>query len=51
MKSLLGLVMFILVAGFGASNVSAQMMSDGNPMVGGIRRVSGHFEPAVFPAD
>ena len=35
MRSLLGLVMFILVAGFGASGVSAQMMSDGNPMVGG----------------
>src|SRR5436189_5787638 len=27
--------MFILVAGFGASGVSAQMMSDRNPMVGG----------------
>jgi len=34
MKSFLGLVMFILVAGFGASSISAQM-SDGNPMVGG----------------
>ena len=35
MRSLWGLVMFILVAGFGASGVSAQMMSDRNPMVGG----------------
>lgn len=34
MKSFLGLVMFVLAVGFGASSVFAQM-SDGNPMVGG----------------
>ena len=35
MRSILGLFVIMLAVGFGVSNVSAQMMSKGNPMVGG----------------